>query len=151
MPETMKFLHQCLFSPTVDTLCKAIDNNQLIGFPHLTSARVRKYLPESTATAKGHMNRQRKGVRSTTRKTKEDLIEDTRKAKKEMEEKEADMSPPQEEKLKSKYLLVQPSAIKMMEPSTPTKQVQCPSLRFTENDTNSLHTNIVRMPFLSEH
>lgn len=37
MPETIKFIHQCLFSPTVDTLCKAIDNNQLIGFPSLTS------------------------------------------------------------------------------------------------------------------
>jgi hypothetical protein len=70
MAETLKFMHQCLFSPTVDTLCKAIDNNQLIGFPHLTSALVRKYLPESEATTKGHMNRTRRGLRSTT-KTRE--------------------------------------------------------------------------------
>eukprot|EP00956_Cyclotella_meneghiniana_P022201 scaffold41617_cov75-Cyclotella_meneghiniana.AAC.6 len=27
MAETIQFLHQCLFSPTVDTLCKAIDND----------------------------------------------------------------------------------------------------------------------------
>jgi hypothetical protein len=67
MEETVKFLHQCLFSPTVDTLCKAIDNGQLIGFPHITSKMVRKYLPESTATAKGHLNRTRKGLRSTTK------------------------------------------------------------------------------------
>jgi hypothetical protein len=67
MAETITFLHQCLFSPTIDTLCKAIDNDQLIGFPRITSALVRKYLPESTATAKGHMNRTRKGIRSTTR------------------------------------------------------------------------------------
>jgi hypothetical protein len=66
MSETIQFLHQCLFSPTVDTLCKAIDNNQLIGFPFLTSSLVQKYLPESTATAKGHMNRNRKNLRSTT-------------------------------------------------------------------------------------
>jgi hypothetical protein len=70
MAETLKFMHQCLFSPTVDTLCKAIDNNQLIGFPHLTSALVQKYLPESEATTKGHMNRTRRGLRSTT-KTRE--------------------------------------------------------------------------------
>ena len=67
LEETIKFLHQCLFSPMVDTLCKAIDNGQLVGFPHITSTLVRKYLPDSTATAKGHMNRTRKGLRSTTK------------------------------------------------------------------------------------
>ena len=41
--EMITFLHQCLFSPAVDTLCKAIDNNQLIGFPTITSALVKKY------------------------------------------------------------------------------------------------------------
>eukprot|EP00804_Cyclotella_cryptica_P023160 CCRYP_000369-RA/>CCRYP_000369-RA protein AED:0.34 eAED:0.37 QI:0/0/0/1/0/0/3/0/451 len=67
MEETVKFLHQCLFLPTVDTLCKAIDNGQLIGFPNITSKMVRKYLPESTATTEGHLNRTRKGLRSTTK------------------------------------------------------------------------------------
>eukprot|EP00804_Cyclotella_cryptica_P019678 CCRYP_016444-RA/>CCRYP_016444-RA protein AED:0.41 eAED:0.38 QI:0/0/0/1/0/0/3/0/339 len=67
MEETVKFLHQCLFSPTVNTLCKAIDNGQLVGFPHLTSKMVRKYLPESTATAKDTSTEQRKGLRSTTK------------------------------------------------------------------------------------
>jgi hypothetical protein len=56
-----------MFSPTIDTFCKAIDNDQLIGFPPITSSQVREYLPESTATAKGHMNRLRKGTRSTTK------------------------------------------------------------------------------------
>ena len=65
-----------MFSPTVDTFCKAIDNDQLIGFPAITSAQARKYVPESTATAKGHMNRQRKGTRSTTKqKETEQFIE----------------------------------------------------------------------------
>jgi hypothetical protein len=74
MAETLKFMHQCLFSPTVDTLCKAIDNNQLTGFPHLMSALVRKYLPDSEATTKGHMNCTRHGLPSTTkiRETKKD-------------------------------------------------------------------------------
>lgn len=40
LSETIQFLHQCLFSPTLDTLCKAIDNNQLIGFPSLTTKNV---------------------------------------------------------------------------------------------------------------
>jgi hypothetical protein len=70
MEETIKFMHQCLNSPTVDTLCKALDNDQLIGFPHMTSKLVRKFLPESTATAKGHMNRNQKGLCSTTKTNK---------------------------------------------------------------------------------
>jgi hypothetical protein len=74
LAETIQFIHQCLFSPTVDTLCKAIDNNQLIGFPPITSSQVRKYLPESTATAKGHMNRLHKGTRSTTKQHSNDKI-----------------------------------------------------------------------------
>jgi hypothetical protein len=56
LAETIQFLHQCMFSPKIDTLCKAIDRNQLIGFQAITSALIQKYLPESTATAKGHMN-----------------------------------------------------------------------------------------------
>ena len=67
LAETIQYIHQCMFSPTIDTFCKAIDNDQLIGFPPITSSQVRKYLPESTATAKGHMNRLRKGTRSTTK------------------------------------------------------------------------------------
>jgi hypothetical protein len=62
MEEPFKFMHQCLNLPTVGTLCKALDSDQLIGFPHMTSKLVRKYLPKSTATAKGHMNRNCKGL-----------------------------------------------------------------------------------------
>eukprot|EP00804_Cyclotella_cryptica_P012635 CCRYP_016911-RA/>CCRYP_016911-RA protein AED:0.50 eAED:0.42 QI:0/-1/0/1/-1/1/1/0/208 len=66
LAETIQYIHQCLFSPTANTFCKAIDNHQLIGFPPITSAQVRKYLPESTATAKGHLQRIKKHTRSTT-------------------------------------------------------------------------------------
>jgi hypothetical protein len=75
LAETIKFIHQCIFSPTLETFCKAIDNDQLIGFPPITSNQVRKFLPESTATAKGHMNRTRKGVRSTTKHVQPEYIE----------------------------------------------------------------------------
>jgi hypothetical protein len=73
--ETIQYIHQCMFSPTIETFCKAIDNDQLIGFPPITSCQVRKYLPESTATAKGHMNRKRKGIRSTTKEKQAEYIE----------------------------------------------------------------------------
>jgi len=53
--------------PTIDTFCKALDNDQLIGFPPIMSTQVHKYLPESTATAKGHLRHVRKNTRSTTR------------------------------------------------------------------------------------
>eukprot|EP00804_Cyclotella_cryptica_P013964 CCRYP_002495-RA/>CCRYP_002495-RA protein AED:0.17 eAED:0.08 QI:0/0/0/1/1/1/3/0/1003 len=76
LAETIQFIHQCLFSPTIDTLCKALDNDQLIGFPPITSSQVRKYLPESTATAKGHLRRTRKHTRSSTRtRNSETLIQ----------------------------------------------------------------------------
>jgi hypothetical protein len=97
MPETIKFIHQCLFLPTVDTLCKAINNNQLIGFPSLTAEHVRKYLPESTAAAKGHMNRTRKGIRSTTKQTKEQIAKDVEEAKNRADDIEKDFNPPQVE------------------------------------------------------
>ena len=75
LAETIQFIHQCLFSPTIDTLCKAIDNKQLIDFSPIKSNQVKKYLPESTATAKGHMNRLRKGTRSNTKQRSTDNID----------------------------------------------------------------------------
>ena len=75
----IRYLHQCLFSPTKKTLVKAIENNQLTTWPGLSSYAVRKHLPDSSpATDKGHMKRQRKGIRSTTKipptKTKKENI-----------------------------------------------------------------------------
>eukprot|EP00970_Alexandrium_tamarense_P017799 scaffold11398_cov137-Alexandrium_tamarense.AAC.1 len=63
--ELIKFLHQCAFSPTIPTWIKAIDNGQFSSWPGLTSAAVRKYLPPSPATDKGHMKRLRQNIRST--------------------------------------------------------------------------------------
>ena len=50
--ELVTYLHQCFFSPPPSTLIKAIKNDQLLGVPGLTTELVKKYLPESTATAK---------------------------------------------------------------------------------------------------
>ena len=72
--ELIRYLHQCLFWPPKWTLLKAIRNNQLAKWPGLTTKAVQKCLTESfPATDKGHMKRQRKGIRSTTDKIKDAL------------------------------------------------------------------------------
>ena len=82
----IKFLHQCLFSPPKTTLLKAVENNQLPTWPGFTAEAIKKYLPESSpATDKGHMKRQRQGIRSTKEKVQTAL---------ETFEYEQDMNPP---------------------------------------------------------
>eukprot|EP00804_Cyclotella_cryptica_P000229 CCRYP_016187-RB/>CCRYP_016187-RB protein AED:0.43 eAED:0.43 QI:0/0/0/1/0.5/0.33/3/0/375 len=65
--EWIQHLHQACFSPTVSSWCKAIDNDHFLSFPGLSSQAVKKYLPPSTATAKGHMARNHKNIRSTSK------------------------------------------------------------------------------------
>ncbi len=62
--ELVQYHHQSLFSPPAATIIKAIKNNQLVGFPGLTQ-EIMRHLPPSTATHKGHMHQNRKGLRST--------------------------------------------------------------------------------------
>ena len=71
--EWIQYLHQACFSPVVATWCKAINNNQFLSWPGLTSDAVRKYLPALTATIKGHMARPQQRIRSSTkpRRTKQ--------------------------------------------------------------------------------
>jgi hypothetical protein len=61
----IQFLHQCAFSPPASTWIKAINNQQFASWPGLTADAVRKYLPDSTTTAKGHLKKTLAGVRST--------------------------------------------------------------------------------------
>ena len=68
--ETAQFYRQSLFSPPATTLLKAVKNNQLESFPELVPSLL-KPLPPSTATAKGHMHKNRKGLQSTKSKTQE--------------------------------------------------------------------------------
>ena len=84
-PELAQYHHQSLFSPSVVTLQKAINNHQLDSFPGLETDLL-KHLPTSTATLKGHMHKNRKGLRSTHSDQKE--IEMARKHL-------ADMNPPE--------------------------------------------------------
>jgi hypothetical protein len=59
----IQFLHQCAFSPPPSTWIRAINNKQFASWPGLTADAVQKYLPDSTATAKGHMKKTPAGVR----------------------------------------------------------------------------------------
>ena len=64
----IRYLHQCLFSPKKRTLVKAIENKKLTTWLGLTAADFHKHIPgSSTATNKGHMKRQHKGICSTTK------------------------------------------------------------------------------------
>ncbi len=60
-----KFAHQSFGNPPIVSILKAINAGFLKGAPHLDAQTVRKYLVPSPATAKGHMKRPRKGIRST--------------------------------------------------------------------------------------
>ena len=65
----IQYLHQAAFSPPKATLLKALHKNQFVTWPGLTVKAVQKYLPElSPATDKGHMKRQKLGIRSTKEK-----------------------------------------------------------------------------------
>ena len=61
----IQYLHATLGSPSKSTLLHAIRNNHLIGWPGLTIDNVNKYLTETPATAKGHLDQHRQNLQST--------------------------------------------------------------------------------------
>jgi hypothetical protein len=73
----LQHLHASLFSPATQTWVKAIANNHFTTWPSFTVQEVSKYLPKSTATTMGHLDQQRKNLRSTKRKPKVATMEDT--------------------------------------------------------------------------
>jgi hypothetical protein len=61
----IKFLHATCFSPTTVTWTKAIDKGFFSSWPKITTTDVCKLLPKSLATTMGHLDQQRKNLRST--------------------------------------------------------------------------------------
>ena len=59
------FLHGTLGSPVISTLLRAIKRGHFTHWPGLTEELIRKHLPKSLATAKGHMRGQQQGIAST--------------------------------------------------------------------------------------
>jgi hypothetical protein len=60
------FLHRACFSPPLSTWVQAIERNFFTTWPGLTADAVRKFLPKSLATAKGHLKATPKNLRSTS-------------------------------------------------------------------------------------
>jgi hypothetical protein len=65
IPELIQFLHAAAFSPVTSTWIAAIQRGFFQSWPGLTAAAVKKHLPASEATAKGHLDQIRKNIRST--------------------------------------------------------------------------------------
>ena len=63
--ERISYLHWCAGSPSLSTWCKAIDSGFYRSWPQLTSKLVRKHMPTSLPMIKGHLDQQRKNIRST--------------------------------------------------------------------------------------
>ena len=70
----MAYHNATIGSLPVKTLCNAIDNDWLTSFPGLTSAAIRKHLPKSISTTMGHLHMIRKGIRSTTKPTISEIM-----------------------------------------------------------------------------
>ena len=69
--ELIQFMHAACGHPVPSTWIQAIQSGNFATWPGLTADAVRKHLPKSTATVKGHLNQQRKNVRSTQRPVSE--------------------------------------------------------------------------------
>jgi hypothetical protein len=63
--EHVKFLHASCGYPVPSTWIRAIDSGHFATWPGLTANLVRKHLPQSMATAQGHMHQQRQNIRTT--------------------------------------------------------------------------------------
>ena len=63
--QQMKYMHQRIYNMPIPTLIKAIQNNQLTGFPCMTTTNVKKYLALLPPKPKSRMKQPRAGIRST--------------------------------------------------------------------------------------
>ena len=70
-----QYLHACAFSPCVRTFLTAITKGNFITWPGLTPTLIKKHLPPSMFTAKGHMNQENKNLQSTKKSYKAALLQ----------------------------------------------------------------------------
>jgi hypothetical protein len=63
--QAIKWMHALCGYPVKTTWSKAAKAGNFVGWPLLTEKNINKYYPETDETPKGHMNQQRKNVRST--------------------------------------------------------------------------------------
>lgn len=67
--EFVRWHHAALGSPAIPTLLIALRKGFIV-IPGLTAKTVRRNLPHTIATSKGHLDQTRQGLRSTSKKTK---------------------------------------------------------------------------------
>jgi hypothetical protein len=67
--DLVAFAHAALWSPALSTLEKALERKYISNIPGLSQQLLRKYPPNSRATAKGHLDQLRQGTKSTKRKS----------------------------------------------------------------------------------
>ena len=63
--QAIKWMHAVCGYPIKTMWIKAVKAGNFVGWPLLTIKNISKYYPETNETPKGHMNQQRKNVRST--------------------------------------------------------------------------------------
>jgi hypothetical protein len=63
--ELAQWLHASCGSPSHSTFIKAIEKGNFISWPGLSTNLIKKHLPSSETTAKGHLNQERKNLQST--------------------------------------------------------------------------------------
>jgi len=68
--DLVAFSHATLFSPALSTLERAIAKGYVTGFPGLTNATLKRHPPQSIAMHKGHLDQERKNLRSTRNKAR---------------------------------------------------------------------------------
>ena len=77
MAQSIKYMHAAAGFPVKETWLDAIDAGNYVTWPGLTTAAARKHFPDSDETQKGHMKKQRQGVRSTRTKEKPAMHDET--------------------------------------------------------------------------
>ena len=65
LQDLIHYYQACCFHPRKSTFIKAIKNGNFIKWPGLTAAAVSKYYVSTEASAKGHLNQERKFLQST--------------------------------------------------------------------------------------
>ena len=63
--EKIRYYQAVSAFPTKATWLRTIKNSHYVSWPGLTATAVNKHFPESEETQKGHMRKQKKGIRST--------------------------------------------------------------------------------------
>ncbi len=71
LQQQVQFLHEAAFAPSKGTWINAIKKGHFATWPGLNVEIVNKHLPKSVATSQGHLDQQRKNLRSTKPKPEE--------------------------------------------------------------------------------